>query len=130
MIRILLVDDQPAVRQGLRMRLALEPDVVVVGEAEDGLAALAMAATLRPDVIIMDIEMPGLDGLTCTDQLRAAMPESAVVVLSMYDNAATRKRAVEVGATTFVSKHEAAQILPAAIRQAAQSGGTGRARAR
>lgn len=120
MITILLVDDQQTVRQGLRMRLALEPDVMVVGEADDGAAALDLAHSLQPDVVIMDVALPGMDGLTATAQLRTLAPRSAVVVLSLYDDAETRERAFTCGAVAFVGKHETAETLPSAIRQAAQ----------
>jgi NarL family two-component system response regulator LiaR len=122
MITILLVDDQPAVRRGLRMRLALEPDVTVVGEADDGVMALDLARTLRPDVVIMDVVMPGLDGLDATAQMRVAAPASAVVVLSLYDDSGTRARAAECGAVAFVGKHETPDTLPAAIREATGHG--------
>ena len=119
MIRVLLVDDQPTVRQGLRMRLALEPDVSVVGEADDGEAALKLATDLRPDVVVMDLVMPGMDGLAATAALHGLAPGSAVVVLSLYDDAAMRQRALDAGAVGFVGKCEAAEALPAAIRHAA-----------
>ena len=63
MIKVLLVDDQPTVLQGLRMRLGLEPDLVVVGEAEDGQAAIDLVSARSPDVIVLDLEMPGMDGI-------------------------------------------------------------------
>lgn len=118
MIRILLVDDQPRIRQGLRMSLCLEPDCAVVGEADDGLAALQLAPTLRPDVVVMDIEMPGMDGVTAATRLRTAAPHSAVVFLSLHDDLQTRTRALTAGAA-FVGKHEDCRALPAAIRRAA-----------
>jgi len=119
MIKVMLVDDQRTVRQGLRMRLALEPDVTVVGEAADGAAALSLALSLCPDVVVMDVGMPGMDGVAATAALRAASPHSAVVMLSVYDDAATRRRALSAGAVAFVGKHEAAEALADAIRQAA-----------
>lgn len=123
MINILLVDDQPTVRQGLRMRLALESDVQIVGEASDATAALELAPVLCPDVVVMDIEMPGIDGLAATRELHTVAPHSAVVILTLYDDAATRRRAHDAGAVAFVGKHEAAEALPAAIRQAAEGAG-------
>ncbi len=124
MISILLVDDQPVVRRGLRMRLALEPDVEVVGEAGDGQAALLLATTLQPAVVVMDIEMPGMDGLSATALLRERNPASAVVILSMYDDAPTRKRAQQAGAVAVVGKHETTETLLAIIRQAAHGSAT------
>ena len=118
-IRVLLVDDQPAVRQGLRIRLVLEPDVEVVGEAGDGAGAISLAQSLRPDVILMDVRMPGMDGISAVRTLRAVAPESAVVILSLYDDASTRAGAEEAGAAAFVAKHQVEETLLAAIRRAA-----------
>jgi DNA-binding NarL/FixJ family response regulator len=118
-IRVLLVDDQPAVRQGLQIRLVLEPDVEVVGEAGDGAGAISLAQSLRPDVILMDVRMPGMDGISAVRTLHAVAPESAVVILSLYDDASTRARAEEAGATAFVAKHQVEETLLAAIRRAA-----------
>lgn len=118
MLMIMLVDDQPTVRQGLRMRLALEPDLEIVGEANNGAEALAMAPLLRPHVVVMDVEMPGIDGLQATRELRASQPHIAIVVLSIHDDANTRARALAAGAAAFVSKHAGEKALLAAIRQA------------
>ena len=73
-ITVLLVDDQPTVRHGLRMRLELEPDIIVVGEAGDGAAALDMTTALHPDVVVMDVEMPEMDGITACAALRRLAP--------------------------------------------------------
>jgi DNA-binding NarL/FixJ family response regulator len=118
MITVLLVDDQPVMRSGLRMRLELEPDMAVIGEAGDGVAAVALAREKRPDVIIMDIEMPVMDGIAATAAIRSAVPESAVVVHSLYDDAATQARARAAGAVAFVGKHRLEAPLLAAIRAA------------
>jgi DNA-binding NarL/FixJ family response regulator len=120
MIRLLLVDDQPVVRQGLRMRLTLEPDITVVGEASTGGEAIALVQQLCPDVVLMDIEMPDMDGIVVTSIVRAATPQSAVVMLSMHDDAATQARARMAGAAAFVEKRGTSEALLAAIRQAAQ----------
>lgn len=111
MIRVMLVDDQPVVRQGLRMRLALERDVEVVAEAGDGSAALELARRERPDVVVMDVEMPGMDGITATEELRRIAPASAVVILSIHEDAQTRARAQAAGAAAFVGKHEGPDAL-------------------
>jgi DNA-binding NarL/FixJ family response regulator len=115
-IRVLLADDEPMVRRGLRMRLELEPDVEVVGEAEDGSQALAEAKTLRPDAVLMDVRMPVMDGAEATAALRRALPGCAVVVLSIYDDDATRTRVRSAGAAAFVPKHRAEEALLAALR--------------
>jgi DNA-binding NarL/FixJ family response regulator len=120
MIRLLLVDDQPAVRRGLRMRLGLEPDFLVAGEAEDGTSALALMRELHPDVVLMDAQMPHMDGIIATVALRAAFPEAAVVILSLHDDEATRKQAVIAGAAAFLSKHASDIVLLEALRRAAE----------
>ena len=98
------------------MRLALEPDIVVVGEASDAREALALAKALQPQVIVMDVVMPGLDGLAATTALRALVPRSAVVILSLHDDAANRAAAKRAGARAFVAKQGDIQELLAAIR--------------
>jgi DNA-binding NarL/FixJ family response regulator len=119
MIKLLVVDDQLSVRTGLRMRLALESDVVIVGEAGDGEAALLLAQTLHPDVILMDVEMPRMDGLAATAALHTMLPHSSVVVLSLYDDALTRSRALAAGALAFLPKQGTVDTLLTVIRQAA-----------
>ena len=119
MIRLLIVDEQPAVRQGLRMRLAAEPDLEVVGEAADGEVALDSVQALCPDVVLMDVEMPHMDGIAATDTLRKLCPSTAVIVLSMYDDARTRARAEDAGAVAFVAKSLPTDTLLATIRQVA-----------
>ena len=120
MIRLLLVDDQPAVRRGLGMRLRLEPDIQVVGEASTGREALSLARALSPDVVLMDVEMPEMDGIEATAALRTMASQSAVVILSIHDDARTRVRAQAAGAVAFVEKRGATDSLLAAIRQAAR----------
>jgi DNA-binding NarL/FixJ family response regulator len=119
MIRVLLVDDQPVVRRGLRVLFRLEPDLQVVGEASTGTEALALAQTLTPDVVLMDIEMPEMDGIEATAALRRVVPQSAVVILSIHDDAQTRGRAQAAGAVAFVEKRGATEALLSAIRLAA-----------
>jgi DNA-binding NarL/FixJ family response regulator len=115
-IRILIVDDQPAIRRGLRMRFALEPDLVVVGEAGDGQEALERACDLHPDVVVTDLVMPGMDGIAATHALRQQAPESAVIILSLWDNAAVRADAHRAGAAGFTPKHEGVEALITCIR--------------
>ncbi len=118
-IKVLLVDDQPNVRRGLRMRLALEPDITVVGEAGDGVAALELARKLHPNVVVMDLEMPTMDGITATQKLRDLDPDIAIVILSMYGDASTTARARAAGAAAIVEKRQSEQELLTAIRSAA-----------
>jgi len=123
MIRVLLVDDQAVVRHALRARFHLEPDLEVVGEASTGSEALTLVQALMPDVVLMDIEMPGMDGIAATAALRRVIPQSAVVILSISDDAQTRGRAQAAGAVTLVEKRGATETLLAAIRLAAGQAG-------
>jgi DNA-binding NarL/FixJ family response regulator len=123
MIRVLLVDDQAVVRRALRGRFHLEPDLEVVGEASTGNEALTLAQTLTPDVVLMDIEMPEMDGIQATAALRRTVPQSAVVILSIYDDAQTRGRAQAAGAVACVEKRGATDALLSAIRQAGGQAG-------
>jgi DNA-binding NarL/FixJ family response regulator len=120
-IRLLVVDDRLTVRTGLRIWLALEPDLEVVGEASDGSGAISLTQALRPDVVLMDAEMPGMDGISATAALRQVVPQSAVVILTLYDDAATRTRAQEAGAAAFVAKHRMEETLLAEIRRVAMA---------
>ena len=118
MIRVLLVDDQPVVRRGLRVRFQLEPDMQVIGEASTGSEALTLAQILTPDVVLMDIEMPDMDGIEATVALRTVVPQSIVVILSIHTDRQTRMKAQAAGAVAFVEKRGTTDILLAAIRQA------------
>jgi DNA-binding NarL/FixJ family response regulator len=118
-IRLLLVDDQPVVRRGLRVRFQLEPDMQVVGEASTGREALTLAQTLAPDVVLLDITMPDMDGIETTVALKTVVPQSAVVILSIHTDRQTRMRARAAGAIAFVEKRGTTDALLAAIRQAA-----------
>ena len=119
MIKLLLVDDQPIVRQGLRMRLMLEPDITVVGEASSGEQALVLVESLAPDIVLMDVEMPAMDGIAATAAMRTSTSQSAVVMLSIHDDVQTRARARAAGAAAFVEKSGTLEVLLATIRQTA-----------
>ena len=118
-IRLLLVDGQQAVRRGLKMRLALEEDLEVVGETGDATEAIPLARALRPHVILMDVELPGASGIETTQRLQAAAPRSAVVIFTLRDDAATQEQARAAGARAFVAKHRTEEALLAAIRSVA-----------
>jgi DNA-binding NarL/FixJ family response regulator len=120
MIRVLLVDDQPAVRRGLGILLQLEPDIQIVGEASTGREALSKVQALSPNVVLMDVEMPEMNGIEATAALRATASTSVVVMLSIHDDPQTRRRAQAAGAVAFVEKRGAIDSLLAAIRQAAR----------
>lgn len=117
MITLLIIDDQPSVRQGLRMRFALERDLVVIGEAGCATEAFECARRLNPDVALIDIAMPHSDGIAAIRTLRELAPECAVIVLSLNDDPATRERAMCAGAYAFVAKQEPDTLLIDVIRR-------------
>ena len=116
-VRVLLADDQDLVRAGFRIILDTAPDVVVVGEARDGLEAVAAAAATRPDVIVMDVEMPGVDGIEATRRiLEAASPGGpAVLVLTTFGRGEYLFRALRAGASGFLLKTSSPEDLIAAV---------------
>lgn len=117
MIRILLVDDDPSIRQGLKMRLGLESDLRIVGEAGDGKTAMRLVDSLEPDIVVIDVELPDQDGIGLIETWRAQNRRAAIIILSMHDDAETRARARVAGAAKFISKHERATALLDAIRR-------------
>jgi DNA-binding NarL/FixJ family response regulator len=119
MIRVLLVDDQNAIRRGLQLRLALELDLRVVGEAGNAAAAMVLAHTLHPDVIVMDIEMPDMDGVMAIQRLRDVAPAAGIVVLTLRGDRETRARVQEAGAQAFIEKLGGTEALLQAIRDLA-----------
>jgi DNA-binding NarL/FixJ family response regulator len=122
-IRVLLADDQRLVRRGFRMILRAEPDIEVVGEAENGLEAVAAAAELEPDVVLMDIRMPELDGLEATRRLMAGGGHQPhVVVLTTFNLDEYVYEALRAGASSFLLKDAPEEQLIGAIRLAADGG--------
>ncbi|MGY5884453.1 response regulator [Modestobacter lacusdianchii] len=119
-VRVLVVDDHPVVRGGVVGWLAAQPDVEVVGEAGDGLTALAAVAEHAPDVVLMDLRMPRMDGVTATGRIVAAHPGVRVLVLTTYDTDADIVRAVEAGATGYLLKDTPLPQLADAVRAAAR----------
>jgi DNA-binding NarL/FixJ family response regulator len=120
MIRVILADDHTLLRAGLRALLEDLPGVEVVGEAVDGLVALALAEALRPDVVLMDISMPGLGGLDAATRLRGERPEVRVLILSMHKDEAYVRRAVEAGAAGYLLKDSDTEELDLALRAVAR----------
>ena len=117
--RVLIVDDQALVRAGFRMILEAQPDIEVVGEAENGLAAIEAARGLRPDVVLMDIRMPGLDGIEATRRLTTMGLDAHVVILTTYDLDEYVFDALAAGATGFLLKHVPPEELVHGVRTAA-----------
>ena len=117
---VLLVDDHPVVREGLRGMIDAEQDLTVVGEAGSGAEAIALAESLRPDVILMDLRMPDVDGVTATERILAALPRTRIVVVTTYESDTDILRAVEAGAAGYLRKDASRAELADAVRDAAR----------
>ena len=117
-VRIVLADDHTIVRQSLRTRLEAEPDFDLVGEAKDGLMAVAQVEKLRPDVLLLDIAMPALNGIDVLSRVRQSFPRTRVVVLSMHRDPSYVVRAFQNGASAYVVKSADAKDLVRAVREA------------
>jgi DNA-binding NarL/FixJ family response regulator len=115
-IRVLIADDHPVVRQGLRALLGTLGEFEVVGEATDGDGAVREAQLLRPDVVLMDVRMPGSDGVGATRRIRASVPDTAVLILTMYDDDATVFTAMQAGARGYLLKGAEQGEIAGAIR--------------
>lgn len=120
MLRLMIVDDHPVVREGLRGMLEADPAIAVVGEAASGDEAVVQAAALRPDVILMDLRMPNGDGVGATARILTARPESRVIVLTTHETDQDIVRAVEAGAAGYLLKDTSRADLLAAIFSAAR----------
>ncbi len=116
MIRILLVDDQQLLRQGIKLLLELEPGLQVVGEANNGQEALELFERLKPDVTLMDIRMPVLDGVAATQQLRQRWPDSKIIILTTFDDETYVFEGLRAGALGYLLKDVSSQELAQAIR--------------
>lgn len=119
-IRLVIVDDHPVVRDGLRGMLESQPDFEVVGEASDGEAAVQMANSLNPEIVLMDLRMPEMDGVTALRQIKASNPQVQVLVLTTYDSDADILPAIEAGASGYLLKDSSREELYAAIRATAR----------
>jgi DNA-binding NarL/FixJ family response regulator len=119
-IRLLIADDHPVVRDGLSGMFAAEPEFEVVGEAGDGAEAIRLAEALRPEVILMDLQMPGVDGLAAIAELARRGVTARVLVLTTYDTDGYVVPAIEAGATGYLLKDAPRDELLRAVRAAAQ----------
>jgi NarL family two-component system response regulator LiaR len=117
-IRVLLVDDHPVVRQGLRTLLSVQDGIEVVGEAGDGQAAVAAAERLSPDVVLMDVVMPKMDGVEALRRIGERRPQTRVVMLTSYADERQAMEAVDAGASGFLLKDASPRDVAAAIRAA------------
>lgn len=115
-IRMVIADDHAVLRAGLRMLLNAEPDMEVVGEAGNGIEAVARAGELRPDIVLMDLAMPPLGGIAATEQITSELHGVRVLVLSMHDDESYLHQALRAGASGYVLKKAADSDLLAAIR--------------
>ena len=115
-IRLLVVDDHPVVRTGLRTLLAAQPDIQVVGEAVDGEMAVACALELRPDVVVMDISMEGMDGLAATREIVKRLPQTKVLALTMHNDQEYLRQTLEAGATGYLLKEAVDTEIAVAVR--------------
>lgn len=118
-IRVLIVDDHAVVRQGLRIFLDMDPNIVIVGEAPDGATALNLARQLKPDVVLMDLLLPIMDGVTATGHIRRELPDVEVIALTSVLESNSVYRAIQAGAIGYLLKDTEAPRLRDAIKAAA-----------
>ncbi len=122
MIRVLLVDDQAIVREGLRSMLSPEPDIVVVGEAGDGHEAVRLVVERSPHIVLMDVRMPGMDGLAALEAIKRVSSRTSVIMVTLYDDADYLMRAVSAGAAGYILKDASRDELVRAVRVTAEGG--------
>lgn len=117
-IRVLLVDDHALFREGLGMIIASQPDLLVVGEASDGLEASIKAAALKPDLVLMDIQMPGMDGIEATRRIKKEVPTATIVMLTVRDDEEKLFDAIQSGAQGYLLKQMQSKELIDMVRRA------------
>jgi DNA-binding NarL/FixJ family response regulator len=121
-IRILITDDHAIVREGLRRILGASPDMVVAGEASNGIEALRLLESCNPDIVLVDISMPGMNGIELTHRLHDEHPQIPVLVLSMHQEEQFAVRAIKAGAAGYLTKDCAPEMLAQAIRKLISGG--------
>jgi DNA-binding NarL/FixJ family response regulator len=122
MTRVLLVDDQTLIRQGIRVLLMTEQGMEVVGEAANGSEALQLVEQLRPEVVLMDVRMPEMDGVTATRKITAAHPEIGVIILTTFDDEAYIFEGLRAGARGYLLKDISSEEMAEAVRVVAKGG--------
>src|SRR5690349_13312696 len=119
-IRVLIADDHPIVRSGLRLMLGMEDGIELVGEAADGSAALQLIGSLLPDVVLMDLRMPVMDGLEAIERIRTQWPQIAIIVLTTYDEDDLMLRSLQAGVRGYLLKESSLDTVLQAIASAAR----------
>ena len=119
-IRVVIADDHPIVRTGLRLMLGMEEGIELVGEAADGVAAIHLVSSLQPDVVLMDLRMPALSGLEAIERIRAEWPHIAIIVLTTYDEDDLMLRSLQAGVRGYLLKESSLETVLQAIESAAR----------
>ena len=119
MIKVLLVDDQTLIRQGIRLLLEIEPDIQVVGQAANGQTAIEQVEALQPDVVLMDVRMPEMDGVAATRELSARNPEVKVIILTTFEDDETVFEGLKAGARGYLLKDISSEEMAQAVRKVA-----------
>jgi NarL family two-component system response regulator YdfI len=119
-IRVVIADDHPIIRTGLRLMLGMEERIELVGEAADGSAALLLIGSLQPDVVLMDLRMPVMDGLEAIERIRAEWPQIAIIVLTTYDEDDLMLRSLHAGVRGYLLKESSLETVLQAIESAAR----------
>lgn len=127
--KILLVDDHPLVREGIKRVLEQDSALSVCGEAENGKEAVAKTLTLNPDVVLMDLSMPVMGGIEATGLIRQMSPGTKILIVSLHDSAQVAEQAKKAGASAFLCKSRSAEDLIEAINTMLREGGDGRSEA-
>jgi DNA-binding NarL/FixJ family response regulator len=111
-LQILIVDDQPLVRSGIRLLLQTHQEWTICGEAGDGIEAIERASEFKPDVILLDVSMPKMDGLTALPRIREKSPSSQIIVLTLHESLDNARTASSVGADAYITKSLLKELLP------------------